>query len=1444
MDISAKIIALQKDKKLSKNQATAIAYAQQNSIKQDDKMFAQEATQMAPNNSNTNQNQNSFNVPIPTYYDLNPPYFSTSRENPYTTAPYTQGDYNMDNVVNQSDKNDKFGNPSYQGSYNDAVNIEDQPKIDAEERRKRFTRGATYDIGTKVDYAGYNFGKGNNLMGTLGLVSAGLEGIRTGMSSYASAKESTRLAQENQDKLFRDERKYRVAQQGGKVTNSMMLTDQYIADEGEGNINMEDSEFVKRAESGDVQKVVGEKHIENGKKAPGVNATLNEGDKVLSDYTKIPLQNIKELKERHGLALKKGATFADAQKMFDRKIGITKLTDDLATTIEKLDNNETIKDATTKRLNELVLAKQIKEKKEVIDMLKDPQSMIFEELFSMQEGVPKLGDGSVLFDKKGKPIEEEQEYIAKLKGEGYSSTQAYLLYKNRFKKNYSQQGELIQYTPKKGQLRLNDAQAMELNRGSGIDFTSEFAKSGYFVTDEQFEKERRERMMAQSQAESQRKYKITDITAETESPTANRRIWHDKKPEYYTGRQEVMEGREYTTIPYSQWNDFKNSPEYMKYKGIPSPSMVSMQGGGYAQLGRLQGLEGNPAFMNSLNQFDPNRPTQAGLFSMQEGVPKLGDGSVLFDKKGKPIEEEEEIAQQGTKYLALANKYGISPERADELVAQQGGMIKRADGSYSKRGLWDNLRKNRGSGKKPTKQMLEQERKINKNRQEGGQEMNSEQGQQMPMEQEPQDQMQQVFQAIAQMMQQQMPPQEITQNLVKMGVPQEQVGALISQVAEQLNQQAPQQQDEEQIATQEMAQEGGGIPESYRNKGFTKVGVKKDSNVPGKKWSVLAKKGDKYKIVHGGATGMKDFSQHGSEERKKRFWDRMGGRDSAKANDPFSPLYWHKRGFSNSKATWQQGGEYQDASETSGMIEEALNQGDSFKEVYKKLISKGLSEEMAIDLLSEYEQDENEQEQHVAQEGKFIYNLTTGQNEYRTNERTPLQHAKKGEAYGNIEAQKSIQFLYNNFPDIAQKQFKDNISVDKTGNVTFKKNIDLSVPQEAVRLAQVAKNSRMNTSADVILNNSSMFSPDHVKEAQRYKTEETYLDNADSKKGTADGIRGYDSKNGKFDSGRYSLGLDLVTPDDNQKLMGSGIRTLRQLRESPLLKDLSKDSQERVTEMISLVGDKDADFSINEFTPKTPIVDTKEQKPAQEYTGEKIQDPLQVDQVQEEFSGFGLPQRMWMPPPAMSAIKKEQISLQRQEPIKATTEPYLAEQERQRQTDVERVMQSGLTPQQQEAMLASGLSTSQMASNDAISKVEQYNAQNQSATDQFNIGQRSKEDITNTQYNQAFMDKAEASKMYNNRDWSNYYNDRYKNDFNNWDTERKVNLGNQMFENYKQNQNGVAYEGSQQQKKDFNTPILNEAISKLTPQQTMAYIKYYHTGMSREQAYNTVIKAT
>lgn len=39
-------------------------------------------------------------------------------------------------------------------------------------------------------------------------------------------------------------------------------------------------------------------------------------------------------------------------------------------------------------------------------------------------------------------------------------------------------------------------------------------------------------------------------------------------------------------------------------------------------------------------------------------------------------------------------------------------MIKRADGSSSPRGLWDNLRAAKGSGKKPTVAMTKQKNKI------------------------------------------------------------------------------------------------------------------------------------------------------------------------------------------------------------------------------------------------------------------------------------------------------------------------------------------------------------------------------------------------------------------------------------------------------------------------------------------------------------------------------------------------------------------------------------------------------------------------------------------------------------------------------------------------------------------------------------------------------------
>ncbi len=64
--------------------------------------------------------------------------------------------------------------------------------------------------------------------------------------------------------------------------------------------------------------------------------------------------------------------------------------------------------------------------------------------------------------------------------------------------------------------------------------------------------------------------------------------------------------------------------------------------------------------------------------------------------------------------MATALRTGATAKanKADQDKMKAGGMIKRADGSYSKRGLWDNIRANKGSGKKPTAAMLKQEKKI------------------------------------------------------------------------------------------------------------------------------------------------------------------------------------------------------------------------------------------------------------------------------------------------------------------------------------------------------------------------------------------------------------------------------------------------------------------------------------------------------------------------------------------------------------------------------------------------------------------------------------------------------------------------------------------------------------------------------------------------------------
>lgn len=98
-----------------------------------------------------------------------------------------------------------------------------------------------------------------------------------------------------------------------------------------------------------------------------------------------------------------------------------------------------------------------------------------------------------------------------------------------------------------------------------------------------------------------------------------------------------------------------------------------------------------------------SRARVLGNFTVSRGKDDKGEYMSYYDKYDFPGLVQSQM--QGTPYELYGRVY--YPQKADG-----GQMIRRADGSYSRRGLWDNIRANRGSGKKPTREMLVQERKI------------------------------------------------------------------------------------------------------------------------------------------------------------------------------------------------------------------------------------------------------------------------------------------------------------------------------------------------------------------------------------------------------------------------------------------------------------------------------------------------------------------------------------------------------------------------------------------------------------------------------------------------------------------------------------------------------------------------------------------------------------
>lgn len=132
-----------------------------------------------------------------------------------------------------------------------------------------------------------------------------------------------------------------------------------------------------------------------------------------------------------------------------------------------------------------------------------------------------------------------------------------------------------------------------------------------------------------------------------------------------------------------------------------------------------------PGYVNALNQLrteyrmginDPRLNKEVLIPTVINGMQFSPDAAVdRYYNTGYHMGMFDTPEQAKLASMLRTQKYNtlIDPVRTPSVLQfKKGGMIKRADGSYSKRGLWDNLRANRGSGKKPTAEMLKQERKI------------------------------------------------------------------------------------------------------------------------------------------------------------------------------------------------------------------------------------------------------------------------------------------------------------------------------------------------------------------------------------------------------------------------------------------------------------------------------------------------------------------------------------------------------------------------------------------------------------------------------------------------------------------------------------------------------------------------------------------------------------
>jgi hypothetical protein len=143
------------------------------------------------------------------------------------------------------------------------------------------------------------------------------------------------------------------------------------------------------------------------------------------------------------------------------------------------------------------------------------------------------------------------------------------------KSNRYQKGGNVYNYDKTGNTNITSQEANMLSRnadGMGLQFEPDFTES-YFSTN-----------TPPAQVTPVIDYStqpITDITSD--GLFTDRKVWRGQRPEWFVGKREPVEGKDYTIVPHRQWKEYQNSPEYSLFRKKASALAALQYGGDYYQ---------------------------------------------------------------------------------------------------------------------------------------------------------------------------------------------------------------------------------------------------------------------------------------------------------------------------------------------------------------------------------------------------------------------------------------------------------------------------------------------------------------------------------------------------------------------------------------------------------------------------------------------------------------------------------------------------------------------------------------------------------------------------------------------------------------------------------------------------------------------------------------------